>query len=218
MSRMTTISAQTQKTAPPDRRWDELSTRRFYEEHAERYADLTLSMSLSTSLTRFLATCPPGLILDLGCGAGRDLRDMTAAGRSAVGLDLSVRLAAKARQVSGAPVAVADLRHIPMSSGLVAGIWASASLLHTAREDLSAALDEAARVLKPGGAMFTSVKSGRGDYRTQDGRWFALHEERDWIERLEGAGLQVLSTNVGPGRSTTGPKGDIWITCFARRT
>jgi SAM-dependent methyltransferase len=78
------------------------ATRYFYEQEADRYAELTLSLSMAPELARFQALCPPGRVIDLGCSAGRDLRDLTVAGIDATGLDLSEPLARKARMVSRA--------------------------------------------------------------------------------------------------------------------
>ncbi|WP_404979892.1 class I SAM-dependent methyltransferase [Caulobacter sp. BE254] len=100
------------------------STQAFYEDHAERYAQATLSQSMQPQLDRFLDIAPVGPILDLGCGAGRDLKVLTQAGRPAIGLDLSWALARMARSFAASPVVVGDMRCPPVASASLAGVRA----------------------------------------------------------------------------------------------
>ncbi len=53
-------------------------------------------------------------ILDVGCGAGRHSAALERAGGRPVGLDLSARLLARAREVTGAPLVRADMRALPI--------------------------------------------------------------------------------------------------------
>jgi len=193
------------------------ATMAFYEREARRYAKLTLRMSMAPQLAEFLRACPTGRILDLGCGAGRDLRDMSAQGRDVLGLDRSHRLAVLARSVSGAPVVVADLLRPPISSGVLAGIWSSASLLHLPREQVPYAISEASRMLRPGGVMFSSVKAGRGEQQADDGRRFVFHELGAWGDLFERAGFRLLSLAAPAVGPTATSNADVWINCLAQR-
>ena len=49
------------------------------------------------------------------------------------------------------------MRTLPFADGAFDGLWSSASLLHLAREDVPATLEEFGRVLVPDGALFVSV-------------------------------------------------------------
>lgn len=79
-----------------------------YDRSAERYA-ITWDGSISPEMTDFAAQLPVGaVVLDAGCGPGRDLIALRSLGLCAVGADLSrsmIRVAAR----SGAPLQVADL-------------------------------------------------------------------------------------------------------------
>lgn len=193
------------------------STRAFYEANAEQYAQATLSQSMRPQLDRFLCLAPDGVILDLGCGAGRDLKEMIERDRAAVGLDLSLALTQKARSVARAPVVVGDLRAPPIGSLSLAGLWASASLLHLPAREVAAALVQAHRMLRPGGVMFSSVKAGAGARLDPDGRWFMLHSSGDWADLVQMAGLQVIAVEEAPGASTSHRIPETWINCFAVR-
>jgi SAM-dependent methyltransferase len=108
----------------------------------------TLSGVLSPSGRRWL---------DVGCGAGRHLPRVAAAGAMPVGTDLSATLLATAREVreeAGGrwPLVRADMRALPFAAGAM-GV---ASSLFTSFGYFDAATDravlaEASRVLAPGG-------------------------------------------------------------------
>lgn len=96
----------------------------------------------------------PGLrALDVACGAGRHARALATAGAAAFGVDLSMTLLRVARQVSGAPLARADMRALPVRSGsmdLVVNLFTSFGYFDTDAEH-RAALGEMCRTLRRGG-------------------------------------------------------------------
>jgi SAM-dependent methyltransferase len=191
-------------------------TRQFYESRSEEYADATRSRALAHLLEDFSSRMPCGSILDLGCGAGHDLTMLRLRGHSAFGLDYASPIAKIARVTSRAPVVVADMRAIPFGGGTFDGVWASASLLHLPRNDLPLALLEIKRVLKPGGLLFASVKTGIGDFRDADGRFFALYERGNWREALMRSNFQSIATAFNGGLlkgSTRSP--EKWMTSLA---
>ncbi|MCB1536407.1 MAG: class I SAM-dependent methyltransferase, partial [Rhodoblastus sp.] len=102
-------------------------TKAFYDQHAAQYAEATLSQSMERWLIPFIATLPVGApIIDLGCGAGRDLKWLHTAGFNVVGLDLSEPLVRIAQRHSNAPGVVGDLRYLPFADnafGLLPVSW-----------------------------------------------------------------------------------------------
>jgi SAM-dependent methyltransferase len=56
-------------------------------------------------------------VLDVGCGAGRHARALAQAGARVFGLDLSMSLLRRARQITDAPLVRADMRQLPIRSG-----------------------------------------------------------------------------------------------------
>ena len=195
-------------------------TIRYYDAHAAAYAATTMAIDTSVQLDRFGSLLPPNAkVLDAGCGSGRDLARLARLGFHPVGLDLSAGLAAIARQTSGCEVMVGDLRELHMSDCSFEGVWAMASLLHLARDELPDVLSSLANSLKPGGILFASVKRGAGEVEDDTGRSFTLYNEAEWAERLRDAGLDVIEVvgepaDPDPRPGTVAPG---WISSLARR-
>ena len=70
-------------------------------------------------LRRTLPWAPGWRVLDFGCGAGRHARALNAAGVRPIGLDLSMSLLRRAREITSAPLVRADLRTPPIRPGSV---------------------------------------------------------------------------------------------------
>jgi SAM-dependent methyltransferase len=103
------------------------------------------------------AACPPGarVALDLACGSGAKmpwLAEAAAPGALILGLD-SDRTALRA--VSLGPRLAADAHALPLRDSSLDLIWCVAALALFARPH--AALREAQRVLKPGGALVLAM-------------------------------------------------------------
>lgn len=84
--------------------------------------------------------------LDVGCGEGRVMRSVEAAGATVIGLDLSTRLIEEA-----AAGVVADLHRVPMRNYSFDGVYSVLTIEHVA--DDGAFFAEAARVTRPGGVL-----------------------------------------------------------------
>ncbi len=169
---------------------DTLSTGRYYEKNAESYAKETCSANLQDVwplLTQRLA--PGNLILDLGCGAGRDLAYFNQAGLRVIGLDYSMSLLKIARSVSEQRVVLADLRMLPFRSETFDAVWAIASLLHVPSPHILSALLEVHQPLKRSGVFVASVKEGSRERVDERGRYFADYSPQEWGRLLTKAGF-----------------------------
>ena len=120
------------------------------------------------------------MILDLGCGGGRDLASFSQRAFNAVGLDAALELARIARTTSGCPVIVGDILRLPFKDKSFDAVWASASLLHLHRDDIDIALGLIKSALVGGGLFFSSLKMGTGETRTDDSQFFTYFMPRDW--------------------------------------
>jgi ubiquinone/menaquinone biosynthesis C-methylase UbiE len=95
-------------------------------------------------------------VVDLGCGEGRLGRLLQADGYQVIGIDRSPTLARAAAAASPAwPVVLADAAALPIASQSVSLIVASMSLHDI--DDLTGAIREASRVLRPGSQFCIAI-------------------------------------------------------------
>ena len=95
--------------------------------------------------------CPGGLVLDLGCGAGHDLRLLADAGLRAIGLDLSRVMVAEASRRVGSVTGLVqgDGVELPFADASFDACRTERVLQHVTGP--GAMLAEVARVVRPGG-------------------------------------------------------------------
>jgi len=187
------------------------STRRTYEESAAIYIRTTDTLDkfpgLDRELDRFFAALPGGLVLDLGCGAGRDAEYLIEQGGDVVVSDVSPEMLRHTRGRCAVFGAVqCDLLALPLAGGVFDGVWACASVLHLPSTAHPDAFSEIHRVLAPGGVAAISLKAGTSegwvrDDRMPSPRWFSLRRPEAVVEELVAAGF--ASARVLPsGRGT----------------
>jgi hypothetical protein len=91
------------------------------------------------------------------------------------------------------------MRHLPLS-GSVAAIWCNAALLHLSRQDALKALGQFFRVLQPEGALFLTVKEGRGENQRSEGygsdspRYFTYWQEAELDAALCQQGFAIVAS------------------------
>ena len=184
---------------------------RIAEQYAADFADeLTRKPWDVERLRRFAAACPPGPVLDVGCGAaghiGRFLAELdTRADRPVIGVDFSERSAALARRLNPALSFVAgDVGALPFAGGACAGILAFYSLIYAGDEATAALLAELRRVLRDGGRLLAAVHAGTGAQRFTEYKGAAidveLHHRRPQVfaAQVRQAGFAVEVVEVRP--------------------
>jgi ubiquinone/menaquinone biosynthesis C-methylase UbiE len=110
---------------------------------------------------RFAEHFSPGqLVLDLGCGNGRDLRYFEGRGIKVAGLDFSLgQLSTARRKPDSQPsLVLGDVVQLPFKGSMADGALLGAVLHHIpAAGERTMALNEALRCLKPGGLCLAGV-------------------------------------------------------------
>ncbi len=177
----------------------------YYEKNAETYARRSLQKLDLAPLERFCdALSPSSLILDAGCGAGRDLAYFLSRGHQAEGFDGSERLVEIARKNSGASVWRADYRLLSLQRSKYDGIWAHRSLIHLPAAGCQRALASFFVALRPAGSLFVSIETGAGERadRTDDpsgpARWIYAYDPDDFLSLVRQSGFQPLATGQDP--------------------
>lgn len=172
----------------------------FYEQEASAYASRGESPN-SKHIEAFLSLLPAGaVILELGCGAGRDSEFMIARGFRVRPTDGTPEMARAAEQRLGIPVATLLFADLDEES-TCDGIWANACLLHIPRESLPGILTKIHAALKKDGAFYASFKAGETEGRDQFDRYYNYPSERllrQWYAASEWADV-AIATEMGGG-------------------
>ena len=149
-------------------------------------ADHDVSQNIA-ALLKAIEREAPYVILDLGCGPGRDLRQFTA-----VGLDGSAELSAMARANTDCEVLHQDFLALDLPSARFDGIFANASLFHVPSRQLARVLGDLAATLKPGGVLFCSNPRGHNEEGWAGGRYGCFHDLETWRAYVSAAGFRKL--------------------------
>ena len=189
----------------------------YYENNTKAFVDGTIDVEFTDVQDRFLSYLPDaGLILDFGCGSGRDTKYFISKGFAVDAVDGSPKLCKIANINTGI-----NIRQMMFSDlnekGKYDGIWACASILHLQKKELKEVFDKMIMAVKPGGYIYSSFKYGEFEgYRNE--RYFidftsesfhiflnSFHEltvEEEWV-----------SSDVRPGRQD-----EKWLNVIMRTT
>ncbi len=176
-----------------------------YQERAEIFREGTRDHDVSQNIAALLRALagpdgetPPRVILDLGCGPGRDLQAFTKLGHRAIGLDGTPRFVEMAKADSGCEVWHQDFLHLQLPDGYFDGIFANAVLFHVPKQELPRVLGELFAALKPGGALFTSNPRGENDEGWKGERYGSWHDWPAWQALLTQAGFAEVTHYYRP--------------------
>lgn len=200
-----------------------------YELGAQRFADRpddrAWVLPLIARFRSFLQ--PDDLIVDLGCASGRETVELGNSGLRVAGLDITQEFLDIARQRYPCEGYVrGTLTALPFASQSLDGAWASASFLHLSPDDADVALREAARVLKPGGLLYSSMQRGSSarwvecvDPEPGAVRYYRYYQPDEWAAKAAAAGFEVVQLDVkgwNPVSNNAGATG--WIELYARKS
>jgi SAM-dependent methyltransferase len=172
-----------------------------YNRNAEGFRAGTRDHDVSQNieaLLRHIRGDAPFVILDFGCGPGRDLRTFTRLGHQAIGLDGAESFVVMARVDSGCEVWHQDFLNLDLPAGRFDGIFANASLFHVPRQELPRVLGQLCDTLKPGGVLFSSNPRGENDEGWNGSRYGSWHDYDSWKALLEEAGFEALEHYYRP--------------------
>lgn len=136
-----------------------------YDQMAEVYTnhvalEMTVPSMVRSALDAFVHQAQEeakGTIADVGCGPGHVTAYLAGLGADIFGVDNSPALLDIARKNHpGLRFELGQLASLPVEEGSLGAVVAKHSLIHTPADLVSAALEDFARVLAPGGLLFVS--------------------------------------------------------------
>jgi SAM-dependent methyltransferase len=161
------------------------SSTAYYDAHADEYFKSSVNLDLHELYESFLKELRPGAhILDAGCGSGRDTKAFLDRGYRVTAIDASPQLARLATAFTRHPCEVLSFQESEFRQEFD-GIWACASLLHVAKDEIDDVMARFIRALKPGGTVYISLKEGEGERVSEDGRFFSYYSEDSFRMLLE---------------------------------
>jgi SAM-dependent methyltransferase len=172
-----------------------------YDASAESFREGTRDHDVSQNYAAFLREVggqPPRVLLDLGCGPGRDLAYFKSLGHEAVGLDGAAAFVQMARESTGCEVLHQSFLAMTLPAGRFHGIFANASLFHVPTQELPRVLGELRDALAPAGVLFSSNPHGPDTEGFRGGRYGAFHSLESWSAIVTAAGFDEIEHYYRP--------------------
>ena len=176
---------------------------KLYDQHADEFdtdTDLdNLPEEFHTLLKSFIDGLAGPLVLDAGCGPGRDIEYFHTQGLDPIGVDIAHGMVEHARTYRPGQYLQMDIRNLAFCDDQFDGIWCPATIFFMPTEEMATALEEFSRVLAPEGIARIGFKLGEGPVEVE--KWgektMEYHVPEEQARRLlEEAGFRVESASV----------------------
>ena len=132
----------------------------YYDKNVNEFFETTVNADMSEQYNFFEKYLYKGaILLDCGCGSGRDTKYFLEKGYDVTAIDGSNELCMKAAKLTGI-----DIKHMLFQDinfdNRFDGIWACASLLHLDKEDLIDVINKLKVSMTSNGVLYVSFKYG----------------------------------------------------------
>lgn len=164
----------------------------YYNEKAKEFVAGTVNVEFHHMQDQFLKLLSEhALILDFGCGSGRDTKYFLEQGFQVEAVDGSEELCKIASEYTGISVKHELFQELNESEKYD-GLWACASILHVKKQELPDVFCRMSRAVKCGGIIYVSFKYGEFEGES-NGRYFTDLTEETAAELLKAVPeLQVM--------------------------
>lgn len=191
-------------------------TLEYYNHQSVDYNAETFDLKFTDIQDRFLSYIKQNsLILDFGCGSGRDTKYFLSKGFRVEAVDGSeemVKIASRNTGIQVKQMLFSELNEVNRYDG----IFACASILHIPYKDLPAVFTRMKKALKDNGIIYASFKYGDFEGYRSDRYYTDLTEERLSLILNQVGDFEVLEMNttvsVIPGRDE-----ELWLNVIAKK-
>jgi len=189
----------------------------YYNSNSESFIKDTRNIDMKKNYEVFLANVPDrGLILDAGCGSGRDSLIFQKLGYRVDAFDGSSSMVSEAKKLTGLNIELSTFEDFEFNR-FYNGIWACASLLHVRRANLVSILTRLSEGLISGGVLYSSFKYGNNE-RLNGERYFNdinEHVLKAYVDTVPN--ISVMQTWV-TGNRRTNDNDEKWLNSLLLKT
>lgn len=188
----------------------------YYDQNASSFVFDTVFVDFGKTQDRFLDRLQEGnLILDFGCGSGRDTKYFLKRGFRVEATDGAEELCKIASEYTGIAVKkmlFQELEELEKYDG----IWACSSILHLPKDELKLVFGKMTRAIKENGIIYTSFKYG--DFEgVRNGRYFTdftMESFSDFMKEIYGIQIDEfwITGDVRGGRGE-----EKWLNLILRK-
>lgn len=194
----------------------EYKTINYYNSNAKKFMSETVSVDFEFTQKKFIDKLPKeSIILDFGCGSGRDTKYFISQGYQVDAVDGSIELCKLASEYTGIEVKNIFFNELAQIKKYD-GIWACSSILHLPLNELENVMRKMVIALKDNGIIYTSFKYGifAGE---RNGRYFTDMTEdafAGFIKQIENVRIeeQWITSDVRPKRGE-----EKWLNLILRK-
>ncbi|MGF0019546.1 class I SAM-dependent methyltransferase [Sporofaciens sp. SGI.106] len=189
----------------------------YYNINAENFIENTQNVDMHQAQDRFLLLLDENaLILDFGCGSGRDTRYFLDKGYRVTATDGSAELCRRASAFTGIEVKEMLFQKLD-DRGTYDGIWACSSILHLPKNELLLVIRKMCDAIKNTGVIYTSFKYG--DFEGErNGRYFTDFREDTFQEFMKGIPELTIKDHWITSDVRAGRGDEKWLNLILRKS
>jgi SAM-dependent methyltransferase len=177
----------------------EIITKSSYDSISSKWADTHNTPKFwQENFDEFYKALPGGRVLEIGCGSGRDAKELIEHGYEYVGTDISGSQIEEARKNNpDAKFEQISLYDINFAAKFD-GFWAAAVLIHVPKDRINEALQAIQRNMHPGAIGFIAMKEGQGervevkDYLDNTQYLFTYWQRDEFRDVLQSHGMSSI--------------------------
>lgn len=190
-------------------------TIKYYDENADKYFNSTICSDMNEYYSKFLSYIEEGnIIVDAGCGSGRDSKYFSNLGFKVLAYDASCEMVKKAIGYTGLDIKCCTFINDGCELESVNAIWACASLLHLHKKtELPLVLRHFYQSLVYSGVLYASFKYGENSFVDENGRYYELINEKD-LKIFENEGFEIAEVWISDDKIGRDTK---WINIICKK-
>ena len=192
------------------------NTLSYYAINAQDFINSTISVDMKSMQDEFSSLLQPdSLILDYGCGSGRDSKCFLEKGfrvEAFDGCDSFCKAASKLTGILVKNITFSDFSEKQKYDG----IWACSSLLHAKKSELPYLLKKIEEALCQNGIFYCSFKNGNFEGE-RNGRYFSDFTKEELTE-LVAASTNLSLVKIWATKDARPERNDEWINSIWRKS